>query len=92
LIRGKWIEIDSTRLEEVLEYWRAVEKEAGDGLSFIEGMRLLSGAALHAEDRGLSDENIEAWSSRMAGGWLAKVLEELHHPEPEALGLDGEGS
>ena len=90
LIRGRWVEIDSTQLEEVLEHWRAVEKEAGDGLSFIEGMRLLSGAELPAEDQYLSDESIEAWSSRMPGGWLAEVLEELHHPEPQVLGLDGE--
>jgi non-specific serine/threonine protein kinase len=90
LIRGRWVEIDSTRLEQVLEHWRAVESAAGDGLSFIDGMRLLSGADLGPGDDGLSEESIEEWSSRTAGGWLAKVLEDLQRPEPEKLGLDEE--
>ena len=47
LIRGKWVELDAARLNEALAHWKRVEAAAGeDGLSFIEGMRLLSGAAV----------------------------------------------
>jgi superfamily II DNA or RNA helicase len=90
LIRGQWIEIDSGKLNEVLAQWKAVEKVAGDGLSFIDGMRLLAGATLDAGGAGLSEETVEAWSSRVAGGWLAEVLKDLHRPEPEAIDLDGD--
>ena len=41
------MELDAARLDEALDHWKRVEAAAGeDGLSFIEGMRLLSGAAV----------------------------------------------
>jgi len=47
LIKGRWIEIDRERLREVMEHWREVEQAAGkDGVSFLEGMRLLAGAPI----------------------------------------------
>ena len=50
LIRGKWVELDAARLNEALAHWKRVEAAAGeDGLSFIEGMRLLSGAAVGSD-------------------------------------------
>ncbi|MET0851064.1 MAG: SNF2 helicase-associated domain-containing protein, partial [Candidatus Rokuibacteriota bacterium] len=45
LIRGKWVELDAARLREALEHWKKVERAARkDGISFVEGMRLLAGA------------------------------------------------
>ena len=78
LIRGKWVEIDNTRLEQVLSHWKAIERTATDGVSFIEGMRLLSGADLGPKSEGISEEIVEEWSSRVAGGWLGEMLKDLH--------------
>ncbi|PYN26144.1 MAG: hypothetical protein DMD99_06420 [Candidatus Rokuibacteriota bacterium] len=45
-LRGQWVELDRERLREVLAHWERVRREAGEsGLSFLEGMRLLAGAA-----------------------------------------------
>jgi non-specific serine/threonine protein kinase len=43
-VRGQWVELDRERLHQVLEHWKRVQREAGtDGVSFLEGMRLLAG-------------------------------------------------
>ena len=45
LVRGRWVEVDRERLEQMLDEFRAVETAAAkDGLSFGEAMRLLAGA------------------------------------------------
>src|SRR5437899_3828269 len=45
-LRGQWVELDRERLREVLAHWERVRREAQEGgLSFLEGMRLLAGAA-----------------------------------------------
>src|SRR5262249_2976738 len=60
-LRGQWVELDRDRLRQVLDHWKRVEREAGaDGVSFLEGMRLLSGAAAEAEDGPAAEES--EWS------------------------------
>ena len=44
LLRGQWVEVDREKLTEALDHWKKVEQQASDGLSFVEGMRLLAGA------------------------------------------------
>src|SRR5882672_2617825 len=45
-LRGQWVELDRERLRELLDHWGRVRRVAGkDGLSFLEGMHLLAGAA-----------------------------------------------
>jgi len=45
-LRGQWVELDRERLREVLAHWERVRQEAEEGgVSFLEGMRLLAGAA-----------------------------------------------
>src|SRR5262249_36487208 len=45
-LRGQWVELDRQRLGEVLAHWEGVQRTAErGGLSFLEGMRLLAGAA-----------------------------------------------
>ncbi len=45
-LRGQWVELDRERLREVLDHWERVRDQASEGgLSFLEGMRLLAGAA-----------------------------------------------
>ena len=43
--RGQWVEVDREKLTEALDHWKKLEAETEDGLSFVEGMRLLAEAA-----------------------------------------------
>ena len=95
LIRGKWVELNATRLREALAHWNKVQAAAGrDGLSFIEGMRLLSGAGL-GESAAMPAPEAAAWSDVVAGRWLQDALDGLRQPDAlrDALpprGLDAE--
>ena len=82
LIRGKWVELDPTRLREALAHWKKVKAAAGcDGLSFIQGMRLLSGAALGESTAAAPPPETVAWSDVVAGPWLQEALHGLRGPE-----------
>jgi non-specific serine/threonine protein kinase len=81
-LKGKWVEVDREKLREALEHWKKVERDVRrEGLSFFEGMRLLSGAnILDAE----SDETQAApreWSGLTAGPGLNAILEGLRSPD-----------
>lgn len=87
-IRGQWVEIDSGKLKEVLTHWKIVNKTAGaEGLSFLESMRLLSGAGIGKESAALEDGT--HWSNVSAGAWLSEALDRLKNPDRlEKLNLD----
>ena len=89
LLRGQWVELDRGKLAEALEQWRAIERQSEDGVSFIDGMRLLAGAP---RDLGADAEPADrAWSFVEAGKWLGQVLAELRDParlEAVRLGRD----
>ncbi|NMO18173.1 DEAD/DEAH box helicase [Pyxidicoccus fallax] len=80
LLRGQWVEVDRERLEAVLAHWQRVRREAGpDGLSFLEGMRLLAGARL---DTGAApEEAAREWVHVQPGPWLEETLHTLRGPE-----------
>ena len=81
LIRGKWVELDADRLREALAHWQKVKAQAGrDGVSFIEGMRLLAGAAVGGDQAAPTPETA-AWSEVVAGGWLKDALDGLRQPD-----------
>jgi non-specific serine/threonine protein kinase len=81
LIRGKWVELDAARLREALEHWKKVEASAGpNGLGFIEGMRLLSGAAM-GETAAAPTPETASWSDVGAGPWLKEALDGLRGPD-----------
>ena len=78
-VKGKWVEVDREKLGEVLAHWKSVEKTAGrDGLSFLEGMRLLAGVSLDAKDE--TADAPRDWSRVVAGDGLRAVLGELTAP------------
>jgi len=79
LLRGQWVEVDGEKLRQALEQWRRVEAEAGDGLSFMEGMRLLAGARrdLSGNDPTLDETG---WAFVEAGGRLQEMLAGLREP------------
>ena len=81
-LKGKWVEVDREKLQDALEHWKQVEKDVRrDGISFFEGMRLLSGANLagQAEDDKLAA--IRDWSGLTAGPELDAILQTLRAPD-----------
>ena len=83
LLRGRWVEVDRTRLGRTMERFRAAEALAEqEGLTFTEAMRMLAGAAII---EGGDDPATADWSSVTAGPWLAETLRTLR-------ALDGEGA
>jgi non-specific serine/threonine protein kinase len=83
LIRGKWVEIDREKLGEVLAHWKAIEKSVGeDGISFVDGMRLLSGISIGANEgeEALAGASAE-WSQVTPSDALLQQLERLREPD-----------
>ncbi len=80
-IKGHWVELDRHRLEQVLGHWRGAKAAAREGLSFAEAMRVLAGATLDPGSVAPDADDPEPWSSRIAGPWLAQVLDDLTRPE-----------
>jgi non-specific serine/threonine protein kinase len=87
LIRGKWVEIDREKLTEVLDHWKAVERAAAaGGISFIEGMRLLSGAAIGGGAADVMPGGAADWAEVTAGDGLSRLLEQLRDPDGKLSG------
>lgn len=82
-LKGRWLEVDRDKLSEALEHWKRLEQTAGsDGISFIEGMRMLAGASQGLDgDRGAAIDRDLDWSFVNAGTWLTELLEGLRHPD-----------
>jgi len=79
LVRGRWVEVDGHKLRRMLDEFRLVEAAAAQGgLSFAEAMRLVAGA--HVPGDTIAD-SAPAWSSVVAGPWLAKTLAGLRDPD-----------
>jgi non-specific serine/threonine protein kinase len=87
-LKGRWVEVDRERLATVLEQWEQVQREAGpDGVSFLQGMRLLAGASIGADSSGLFEGETASWSDIQAGGWLEARLRELRQPDASQTNL-----
>jgi len=81
-LKGKWVEVDREKLKQALEHWKVVEKSArGDGISFFEGMRLLSGVQLGKDQEGEREAEIREWTGLSAGSDLDSVLQGLRSPQ-----------
>jgi non-specific serine/threonine protein kinase len=83
-LKGRWVEIDKTRLEEVLRHWKQIESNS-EGIGFLQGMRLLSGAAIDKGDAEYADESTREWTRIEAGPWLNEILAEMRSPETSAV-------
>ncbi|MBM3191892.1 MAG: ATP-dependent helicase, partial [Chlamydiae bacterium] len=73
-IKGKWVEIDREKLNNVLNHWQALKRATNGGLSFQEALRLLSG---------LDNSNslsLDEWSTTHAGSYLKSILDTLKSP------------
>ncbi|MFT3767720.1 MAG: DEAD/DEAH box helicase [Minicystis sp.] len=80
LLKGQWVEIDRDRLQQVLDRWKEVERRAEDGISFLEGMRMLSGVPADAGETSEAIAATAAWTRVTAGQWLDDVLTDLRDP------------
>ena len=81
-LRGRWVEVDREKITGVLAHWQRVASgAAGEGLTFLEGMRLLAGARVDAPSEAGEDPATPEWSEVQAEGWLREVLERLRRPE-----------
>lgn len=94
-LKGKWVEVDREKLQEALKHWKEVERDVRyEGISFFEGMRLLSGANIVKEDGGEHPAADREWSGLTAGPGLDAILEGLRSPdaqrEPAPPGLKAE--
>ena len=92
LLKGKWVEVDKEKLQQVLDHWKKAQSAAGpDGMPLLEGLRLLSGYQPGVE----ADEEAGAaradWSNVTAGGELKKLLDEMQNPEVSAESDPGPG-
>jgi non-specific serine/threonine protein kinase len=78
-LKGKWVEIDRDRLNEVLAHWQRIEK-GHDGVSFLEGMRLLAGIGRGGDDDPLAQPEAREWSQVIPGDWLRETLGAMRDP------------
>ena len=82
-IRGRWVEIDHARLQEMVEEFRSIEAAASThGLTFVEAVRLLANANVPGD---LVASSTPDWSAVVAGPWLSKTLAELRDPDQLAM-------
>ena len=80
LLRGKWVEVDSDRLERMMDRFKDAERLASkDGLSFAKAMRMLAGANVGTD--GVANEADPTWSKVVAGPWLAETIKGLRSPD-----------
>ena len=81
MLRGQYIEVDQQKLQQALAHWQTVQEQVGhDGVSFIEGMRLLAGTSHDLIGSKFSDE-LQEWSGVQATEALRQLLEKFRHPE-----------
>jgi len=85
LLKGKWVEADRARLQEVLDHWRKVQSEAGaGGVTLLEGLRMLSGFDAARPDAPEAESARVEWSSVVAGTALRRALDEMQQPGTSA--------
>ena len=83
LIRGRWVQIDSERLQNALDRFSQLEASvSGKGLKFAEAMRMLAGANVTGSGGAQADPD---WATVSAGPWLAEALKGLRSPEGLAV-------
>lgn len=90
-IKGKWVEVDREKLQQVLDQWQRAERAAGAGFSFLEGMRLLAGfrglGGTGSADLDAAFETRGDWTQITASGALRERLRQLGDPRlsPDVL-------
>jgi non-specific serine/threonine protein kinase len=85
-LKGRWVEVDRTKLAEALQHWESIEKRVQrTGLSFFEGMRMLAGADLERDAAAATSATTRAWTGLVAGPELDALLKEFTSPDARQL-------
>jgi hypothetical protein len=91
-LRGKWVEVDPGRLGELMAYWKRAEKDArGDGLTFLQAMRMMSGVEGPGREDAADADEAPEWFGVRAGRRLASTLETLRNPGERSGPDPGDG-
>ncbi len=77
--KGQWIEVDKEKLGDILAKWKAASRSVGEGLSFGEAMRLLSGVDSGIGEAGVVGE--QSFVRVVSGQWLTQILDQIQSPE-----------
>ncbi len=80
--KGQWVAVDQEKLSDLLSKWKQIGKAVnGEGLTFGEGLRWLSGLERGGDKIYSSDSADESNITRVqAGEWLKEALCELRNP------------
>ncbi|MFH1158866.1 MAG: SNF2-related protein, partial [Pseudomonadota bacterium] len=79
--KGRWVEVDKEKLADLLEKWKAVQRQVKEGgVTFAEGMRWLSGMDAGGEN-GPAAAGVSVHARVACGPWLEKTLQGLRSPE-----------
>ncbi len=85
LLKGRWVEVDRDKLQQVMDHWKKVQSAGGrSGVPLLEGLRLLSGFDASQAGEPEAEATRAAWSGIVAGDALKKLLEEMQQPEISA--------
>jgi len=79
--KGQWIEVDKEKLGDLLAKWKSASRAVGEGLSFGEAMRLLSG--VHSGIGDASTDGEQSYVRIFSGNWLSKILDDIRNPEAD---------
>ncbi|WP_232287839.1 DEAD/DEAH box helicase [Verminephrobacter eiseniae] len=79
-LKGRWVEVDREKLDAVLAHWKKVQRSAKDGVSWADGMRMLSGVTLDDKAAEALAQTTAEWSGVVAGDWLSHTLAQLRDP------------
>ncbi len=81
-LKGRWVELDREKLDGVLAHWEKIQRDtAGNGISILDGLRLLAGAAVDGNSLTAISPDTADWSTVVAGEWLTNALEGLRNPQ-----------
>ena len=94
LLKGRWVEVDREKLDQVLAHWRELEKgRRAGGVSFAEGLRLLAGAQTGTGAPEAESDDVRRWTRVQPGEWLRATLAAMRNPGASSRaegGADGE--
>ena len=84
-IKGKWVEIDKEKLKQTLAHWKKASLEVKkNGLSWHQGMRLLSGNDELGAKLGRTNSNEDSfspvWTEVIAGAGIQNLLSKMQAP------------
>ena len=87
-LRGKWVESDPAKLQEVLAHWKKIERaRREEGVSFAEAFRLLAGIKPGDAGAGAEEDSVRAWSFVHGGEWIERQLAELRDPQADGVSV-----